>query len=495
MIERNKKAQAVTELTIFGAILIFVIGSILRNSVEQGMNQNQSLKAMRYAMSQSLMGVRNVNKSRDSASVIFIEDRLSPDASKTGSLERLPLIQSGSGNFSNTLFMPTDWLEHHNIPVTDLFVNGVHFTLSGAKFVIYDIRIDPGNVNQVRVWDLTHNIVKYIPRDGNWNDGCATGGCPVFYALLPSNHSEFCPVACADTTIDMNQRFDLNRNDDYTDDIAAADRPLMSWQWKVKRGLVDQLEINEDEGRFPQWDIDGDRKEETLYAANPNSLWNRTGASYTVQLGNEPLVSPAVDMAALEAASAVTWVDVIDPETGAVIGQEIAPRNVVQQLYVLDYQKGDVDGSFDDTDLIAAGMSPFDRGLRRSSSVYTQTKDGTYLEINEGRAYVPNYAPGEEYVRSINKKDTIDVISRVYKFDNNSGRYCGTRSGIRWPTIGNEPGGLPNPVQYCVGGTLGGNCFTNVTAGATCYDIGTNLLFIRSRIEDKSGRKWVTQTQ
>lgn len=498
MNERNKTAQAVTELTIFGAILIFVIGSILRNSVELGLNQNQSLKAMRWALLQSLQGVRNVNKSRDSANVIFVEDRLSPDASKFGSLERLPLAQTGAGTFSNTLFMPTDWLEHHNIPVTDMFVNGVHFVLSSAKFIVYDIRIDPGNANQVRVWDLTHNIIKYYPKSGNWNDGCAAGGgCPIFYTLLPSNSAEFCPGVCADATINMNQRFDLNRNNDYTDDVAAATRPLMSWQWKVKRGLVSELDIDDENGKFPQFDVDVDRKEETIYAANPNSLWDKVAGVYTVQQGNEPLVSPAVNMAALEAASSVVWIDVIDPVSGAVIGQEMAPRDVVQQLYVLDYQKGDYDGGVDDSDLLASGQTAMERGLLRASSVYTQTKDGTFLEINEGRAYVPGYVAGQEYVRSVNKKDTIDVISRIFQLDNNTGRYCGTRSGLRWATIGNIPGGLPNPVQYCVDTVTfpGVTCFTNVTAGATCFDAGTNKLFIRSRVEDKSGRKWVTQTK
>lgn len=440
MSERKRKAQAVTELTIFGAILIFVIGSILRNAVDSGLNQNQSLKAMRYAMLLSLQGVRNVNKSRDTASIIFIEDRLSPDASKTGSLERMPLLQTGSGTFSNTILMPIDWGEDHNIPVTDLIVNGVHFTLSGARFIVYTIGINPSNPSQVSITDTTNGIVTNIPRAGNWNDAI---GCPIFYSVRPSNHSEFCPGACADGTIDMNQRFDLNRNNDYTDDVPAANRANMAWQWKAVLGLVGNLDIDEKKGRYPSWDIDGDRKEETIYRAF------------------------------------------------AVPG-----TNIVQTLYVLDYQKGDLDGSFDDLDLINAGLGFQDRGLQKSVSVYTQVNDGTYLEINEGRLYVPDYAPGQEFVRSTNKKNTIDVISRRFKLDNDTGRFCNPVTLARLPTIGNIPGGVPNPVQYCLDTRLPGpSCFTTVTAGTNCYDVGTKNLFIRSRNLDRSGRKWVTQTR
>lgn len=483
MNRRKVKAQAVTELAIFGAILIFVVGSILRNSVDAGMTQNQSLKAMRWVMLQSLYGVRNVNKSRDSASVIFVEDRLAPDAGKVGAIDRAPLIQSASASFTNTLFMPLDWLEYHNVPVTDLFVNGKHFTLSAGNFIVYDVRLDPSDPNQVRVWDLTNDIVTLYPKNGNWKDNCSgTAGCPLFYFLVASNSLKFCQTICTDNTITLDQRFDLNRNNDYSDDPAGAARTRVTWQWNAFEGLKsvmdgsEELKIDAEEGQYPSFDMDGDRKDEAIFAVNPQTLWNKTGASYDVQQGAQPLVSPSIDMAALEAASADT--------------------DVVQQLYVLDNQKGDVDSSMDDTDLIASGQSVFNRGLLRSVSVYTETKDGTYLEINEGQAFVPAYGGGQ-FVRSTSKKDQVDIIARVFQLDNNSGRYCGTVSNTRWDTIGNEPGGLPNPVEYCVDTDLfpGINCFTPVTISATCYDAGTNTIFIRSRIQDQSGRRWATQVK
>ena len=472
------KAQAVTELAIFGAILIFVIGSILRNSVDAGMSQNQSLKAMRWAMTQSLMGIRNVNKSRDSATVIFIEDRLAPDAGRVGSVERTPIFQTASGSFTNTLFMPLDWLEYQNLPVTDMFVNGVHFTMSGAKFIVYDVRLDPNNVNQIRVWDLTNNIQTFYPKNGNWQDNCSGAlGCPLFYELIGSGSAKFCATTCSDPTLTMDQRFDLNRNNDYTDDPTGTTRSRMAWQWGAVQGLKTKIKIDAKKGEYPSFDVDADRKDEMLFAANPSTLWLKTGAVYDVQQGAEPLVSRSINMAALEASSADT--------------------DVIQQLYVMDQQKGDNNGSVDDTDLLASGQTTLDRGLLRITSVYSQTKDGTYLEINEGKAFVPAYAAIGDFVRSTTKKDQIDVITRLFQFDNNSGRFCGTDSNTRWATIGNVPGGLPNPVQYCVDTNLfpAANCYTPATVSTTCYDAGTKMLFIRSRIEDKSGRRWATQVK
>lgn len=479
MTNRFKKAQAVTELAVFGAILIFVVGSILRNAADAGMAQNQSLKAMRYAMLQSLSGIRNGIKSRDSASVTFVEDRLAPEAGRFGAMERTPMVQVAAASFSNTLFMPLDWLEYHNLPVVDLFVNGVHFSLTTGRFIVYDIRIDPGNANQIRVWNLTTDTTTFFPKDGNWSDACGgtPGGCPIFYKLLPSNSSKFCATVCTDPTISIDQRFDLNRNGDFTDDPQGVERQRVVWQWEVVLGLKDKVGINAKDGQFPSFDVDVDRKEETLFEANPQSLWDRSGPSFVVQLGAEPLVKPAIDLAALQAAS--------------------TNGNVIQQLYVMDSTEGDVNPSMDDVDFLKLGISAMDRGLQRGVSVYTETRDGTYLELLEGRAYVPSFIPGSEFVRSTSKKDQVDVISRMFRLDNNTGRFCGTISGTRWVTVGNIPGGEPNPVQYCVNTTTfpGANCFTPATASQTCYDAGTKIIFIRSRIEDTGGRRWVTQTR
>ena len=51
--KNSQKAQSIIELTVFGAILIFMIGVIIRQALSFSYIQNQSLKAMRKALSLS----------------------------------------------------------------------------------------------------------------------------------------------------------------------------------------------------------------------------------------------------------------------------------------------------------------------------------------------------------------------------------------------------------------------------------------------------------
>ena len=103
---KNKKAQAAVELAVFGAILIFLLGAIVRSAMSNSYLQNQNFKAMRIAMLASWNGSKAQNTARNNASVLFIEDRLSPDFNKYGVLDRNPLIANGSGTFTYMLLYP-----------------------------------------------------------------------------------------------------------------------------------------------------------------------------------------------------------------------------------------------------------------------------------------------------------------------------------------------------------------------------------------------------
>jgi hypothetical protein len=46
----HKKAQAAIELAVFGAIVIFIIGTIVRSAAGNSYTQDQNFKAMRQAM-------------------------------------------------------------------------------------------------------------------------------------------------------------------------------------------------------------------------------------------------------------------------------------------------------------------------------------------------------------------------------------------------------------------------------------------------------------
>ena len=127
------RGQAATELAIFGAILIFIMGAIVRSSVANSYQQNQSLKAMRLAMLKSLQASNAEVSSHNSATILYIEDRLAPDFNKFGALERNPYVNSGSGTFSHRLFYPLDEGEvQSNLPIMDVYINGSHFPLTTA---------------------------------------------------------------------------------------------------------------------------------------------------------------------------------------------------------------------------------------------------------------------------------------------------------------------------------------------------------------------------
>ena len=113
--------QAAVELAVFGAILIFILGTIIRSSVGNSYAQNQNYKAMRMALLASWNGSKTLNFStgtdpnapspnisRNTASILFVEDRISPDFNKYGGMDRNPFIAQGSGSFSYSLMYPLD---------------------------------------------------------------------------------------------------------------------------------------------------------------------------------------------------------------------------------------------------------------------------------------------------------------------------------------------------------------------------------------------------
>jgi len=135
---KGQRAQTAIEIAVFGAILIFAIGSIVSSSVGRGNQQNAALKATRLAMLMSYdTSATNTIASRNTASILFVEDRLTAGTSKYGPIDRAPSLMSGSGSHSSNMFMSTDFGDAEDLPLFDLFVNGQHiaFTISGFKTI------------------------------------------------------------------------------------------------------------------------------------------------------------------------------------------------------------------------------------------------------------------------------------------------------------------------------------------------------------------------
>ncbi|MCA9398111.1 MAG: hypothetical protein KC618_00050, partial [Candidatus Omnitrophica bacterium] len=298
----KEKAQTAIELAVFGAILIFVLGSIVQTTLGYNYQQNQTLRAMRLAMLQSFNYsaglVPNPNgadgtASRNSASVLFIEDRLVAQSGKYAAVDRVPHVFSGGAVHTRNLFMPVEAGEDWNIPIFDVFINGKHFPFSTAALRSRNVAGTP--------------LFTKTPRGVSaWDEGCAD---------------------C----------FDLDRDGNI--DVPIAQRATFLWQWTP----VALNEISLENNRNLLVDLDGDLKEERIVGKN-----------------------------------------------GTV-------------LQYFDSQEGDVDFTINENE----DKPP--SGVTTDISVFTFTKEGQVLEIDEGKLF----GPDRRYVRQARRREQMDVVQSI----------------------------------------------------------------------------------
>ncbi len=431
------KGQAATELAIFGAIIIFVLGAIIRSAVSSGQGQDASLKAMRNALVESSKSTPG-DTSRISPSMFYLEDRLSPDFGKYGSTERAPFTAQGSGSMTNLLMYPLDVDEltdafnrpiNKHIPVMDMFINGKHFTFSLARLVNKSFSSSCGGAPRC------------VGPSGGWDFSCKGGhGCPIFYQTIVNMEDgtsvssgassearqealekRFCVSSgqCPGLLTGQ-ERFDLNHDGNFSNDPPSSLYANMTWQWRGVQAMDDNeddgkpLHIDADHGVYPSFDVDGDGQEETIYEVNYNN-----GVA-----------------------------------TGAV---------------VFDSQEGDLDMTSPDA---AVGKV----GLLNDMAIYTKpafgSPKGNYLLMQQGKVWGLDGG----FIRSVNRKDQADLVERKIQLSNDTGRMCG---GIGVPSE------VPD-VEVC------GNCFSVNNIARTCFDRTSKILYVRSRILDQQGHFWKT---
>ncbi len=518
------KGQTALELAIFGAVFTFVFAAMIRSAVNNNFTQAENLKAMRLALQKSFESSTSSfdnnagDISRATASLLFIEDRTSPDANKFGSLQRTPYLVSSTATFSRTLFKPMDYGDIEDIPIFDVFVNGHHFTFTTAAFKEVDISTDPGGFGPGNTprWSPTCNGIgagcqrlykivvngeatlnasdpdttdpSYCSVDpcqcaGSGGNACTytckvefanclgippptgpgdiawvtpppyPGQCfnppgfiPPFYDSTDEQYGQ-CIQACKDSfdacinaipnfTLTTNERFDLNW--DGSVDVAAPERPQFSWQWTMF--YANTVDINLQEGKNSYADVDGDRREEQIL-----EMYDNTGRHYTTFDVNQNRRNQGL-------------------------------RSPIHRVRVIDQQDGDVD-------LTETPGKP-QGGLRDDMQMFTYTRDGTYLRVLEGRLVDPTT---NKFVRSVQKRDQVDIIQRSFQMSTDTGRFCGNGSGAWWDVADHAPNTTLNPdVEAC------NNCFDAANIYKTCFDETSLLLWIRSRIEDRRGRHWIT---
>ncbi len=433
ILTRRHKAQAATELAIFGAIIIFVLGTIIRSAVSSGQGQDASLKAMRNALVYSSKSTAGDAKkgipgdtSRSNASILYVEDRLSPDFGKFGSVERAPFIAQGSGSMTNTLTYPLDLNElgscnglpsetyrcqqyPGHTPVMDMFINGKHFTFSMAALM--HKTVPPGSI--------FYQIVV------NMDDNNSSGGKPSSSAQQEALEKKFCVTDPCPGPLTLQQRFDLNRDGNFTNDPPPPPYADMAWQWRGVQAIMANvskdkaLYIDPATGVYPSFDVDGDGQEETIYG---------------------------FDHDANGAITAVT---------------------------VLDSQDGDLDFSGDAT---ASGKV----GLLNDVAIYTRlatgSEVGNYLLMQQGKMY----GLDGKFIRSVSRKDQVDLVERKIQLSNDTGRMC-------------TPVDSGNPTGPKIGGDVEAcdDCF-GANFARTCFDKGSKILYVRSRLLDQHGHFWKT---
>ena len=546
---QQRKGQASLEVAVFGAIIIFLIGMIIRTTISTQYAQNQNYKAMRVALSKSLESAKAGKTERNTAAVLYIEDRLVPDFNKFGSLERTPFTAQGSASMTNMLFYPIDEVDVNNsIAKLDVFINGQYY-----PFTTYALRAKVLIPPPGRKISYTGSPKADVPSPEHykgWNYRCkctTTGGdtptetcyaCPIFYEIIPNGTPKYCTpdpqiygtmdgntvhlfttaLGCGGVLDNAIERFDLNRNDIAEDDprscpnVAieqlitqaqqhAACWQQMSWQWNGENGTVGANNqgtgisslINADTSVYPSFDVDADRKEETIYGLNrlnfklsnpEDSLGATTSNIQTLDMQRD-----VHDQIAQGKLIRPTLLD--DLKT-------LQFEGIITDVMVLDNQDGDIDLTHDNSSQGTA------RGLQSETAIYTRirqasgdsTDQGTYFLVKDGKAYNPENGT---YVRSVNKRDQIDLVERHVLLSNDTRRFC--RDGVAPQCIaglGQAPDHCDvavNPVEVCVSDPEPGvrsGCFAENNISRTCLDTASKMLYVRSRIVNRGGHKWLT---
>jgi hypothetical protein len=555
------KGQAVIEIAVFGAIVIFLIGVILRAHISASVGNDHQARALKLALQTSSQhsmghGGRTPNSSRNVASILFIEDRLSPDFNKYNTIDRFPLVASGSGGLSNRLQYPIDFVTYgnepfgeigYNLPIMDIYVNGQHFPITTAGYVLR-ILYKPTDVcpedttgeNSERGPEYTRCLRQKAEMDGAHH---------VFYELVVNGTQQYNATA-------SNATFDLLRNNwdthattiraggsIYADDVPGcvgtrgvtgvhctldADCPgstcdtlmnscrapqnicsYFTWQWRKKTATPAALNADvpesptdvvlglgtEDNPNYPGVDTSGSLRQQTIYAVTQRDLSTIMADTRLRPFfinGNPNLIALSNSL------TQSGYYNFANPYAANYnpLGLTRNPSGAspITGVVVLDAQLGDMDTTYD------PNTSPGPQtGLMQDMRIYTLTKSGstrgkgTYLQIKEGKLYNPETG---RVVRSVSSKDHVDVISRQFQLSNNTGRFC----QIHCP----PPASSWNDSCYVRPATLADQyhepnpveiCsdFCETTYPSnTCYSPKKRILFIRTKVGDVNRRKWFT---
>jgi hypothetical protein len=573
--KKQLNAQTAMELAVFGAILIFAVGIIVRQSLGTSYIQNQQLKAMRMAMTKSYSGsILNNEFSRNTSQIMYIEDRLTANSAKYGAIDRIPYIVSGAATYSKLLFMPYDYEEENTIPLFDMFVNGREFTFTTARYKSVDLTVGCANAspcpdqckgdctgdsrqvypdvscfaNNVRNWiwecadysgrcgidacvtqssvtvggttyqncttccieaDGDCNVITYCyPPDVDGNVLCVTYAASTTFTCSGTgtdssgNALSFtCVAANPNATTGVTTTCTEAGGGTFTCDFPPEQEATgtctsgtttisnVSFTCSIseptfsgKYGCVKLYELVYNYGAMDEWDSSGSDADDRFdlnrdgpfdvpaterdgfaWQWGPVDAINETDGDTT---GNGIVYCGSRDDCAKSAENTEVDVD-CDLKVETIMSMSPSSGSL-SSVGVLDAQDGDMDFTWSENDINNKPRP----GLTKDVRMYTRVWGGTYLLIEEGKLYDP-YT--RQFIRTAQKNDQIDIIERVFQLSNDTGRFC--------------PGGSPsNGVEAC------DDCFSAANISRICMDTANLLIFMRSRIVNLHGRKWITDT-
>ena len=524
---KNNLGQTILELSILGSVLLLLFGMLIRYSTSVSEAQKIQLKAFRQALETSALATSS-NAGKRSATILWIEDRETVEGGqKYGSSSRTPSIAMGSGNFSSLLNYSVEYGEWANLPTMDIVVNGKTLSLQTATFrcIGYNCADSPfeyldlssledpdkpraeWNMNIRSQTECRYNPYAYMPvwtpaPGANWT---IDNGAPtlIFWAKIPRTHKKFCieghenssppsqwdPIGhqCDIHPNEVNARFDLRRTGSWNAMPDINDRLNIQWQWYPVSATGAGINYYGDtaDERWTMVDVDFDGKIEAIVAfqtvgkiaveSSPNTVYHDFTATYTSHDGDDPRTSPKI-----EGYLANFFISPI-------LFQEMLNRARVRWVKVIDYDDGDIDGVYDihdrlGTNILNAGdpipPKPRPGFVDTDARIITITPDA-FLEITQK----PLGSSQETILKRT--KDSYTIVERRFQMSNETGRFD-PYNDLKFAH--------PDLVEVacwgsgCCGDPLD-QSHPNVNKNKTCYDRTDKILFIRSRLADKSGYK------
>ena len=494
----NKIAQAAIELAVFGAIIIFILGTIVRSALGNAYSQNENFKAMRMAMLASWKGSElhqgkgaQADTTHNNASILIVEDRLSPDFNKYGPLDRNLYIASASGTFTYNLYYP--WQPGidppSNLePIMDIWINGQHFPFTTASYVVNRViqrtSCPPGGpyesypltagqcyqnqcLRNEREWAggivNANQFANVMPTATLTNAAVIANGQAIFSALCNAGVVSTATGSCALSTGIVSPGFSVmpspfNITDPSTGQLLQLTQQEINDTQTILQGDANQYKLfytrvaNGGPGfsTSPPGVCSGKDNalctSLTVTDAFGNPFTNANGdMSYDLLRNGDynsggPMAVETQFPVGGQMRSSIAWNWVATPGTdsssigldassnqypsydinGSLSSQEPVIYSISQDsagepvVSYEDFQGGDIDTSWDSD---SCGPKP---GLQNNTQIYTFTMNGTYLEIKEGKLYNPET---DAFVRSANKRDTLDMVQRTIQLSNNTGNF------------------------------------------------------------------------